>query len=114
MKKKYCIIVRNEKGELYFEPRFGHIFTDKNGNKYGTLKKDGIYLVYELTTGMREDLRNYPAHTLGEIQCEVDSVADTVSIFLKKNNSFLDKCRAVIKEGYKTMEKQDLEFAKEK
>lgn len=106
MIKEYYIIVRNKYGKLYFEPRIGHIFTDKNGNKYGTLKEDGRYLIYELSTGMHADHCKYPAHTLNEIQCAIDSVADVVSKRLKEDDSFFDKCRAVIKEGYKSMEER--------
>lgn len=114
MIKEYYIIVRNSNGKYGFEPRVGHIFTDKNGNKYGVLKEDKVYLIYELTTGLRADRRKYSAHTLNEIQWAIDSVADLVTERLKKDEPFLDKCRAVVRAGYKSMEERDREFANEK
>lgn len=112
MIKEYYIIVRNMNG-LHFEPRVGHIFTDNNGNQYGTLKENGHYLIYELSTGMRADHHKYTARKLSEVQWAIDSVADIVSQRLKADDAFLDKCREVIKEGYKAMEARVNEFANE-
>lgn len=115
MIKEYYIIVKNSKGEYGFEPRVGHIVTDKNGNKYGILKEDGIYLIYELTTGMRADHCKYPAHKLSEIQWAIDAVADFITSQIeRKDCPFYDQCREIIKAGYKAMEERDREFANEK
>lgn len=102
MKKFYCVVYR--RGEITPIVLYGHIFTDKNGYEYGAIKEGKTYAIYNLITGMRVDTDTYPAHKLSEIQWAIDSVSDTVKILLEEKDGycFIDKCRKVIEEAYKT------------
>lgn len=102
MKKDfYCVEYKG--GVITPIALYGHIFTDKNGYEYGVIKEGRTYAIYNLITGMRADHYKYPAHKLSEIQWAIDSVSDVVKSVLEKNDyCFIDKCRKVIEEAYKT------------